>query len=328
MSNDTRPTPAGPEDLFALLWSFAPHRVLTVAGRTGILKRLAARTGTPDEVAADLGLDPLATGKIVRVLHALGVVEADGDRYAVVPALRAMLVEGDDDVSGFLEHSHRLYERWGATLEGWVRTGTVAERPRTADFLRAFADGMRGGAKYLAPRAAAAIGLDGVRTMIDLGGGTGGYARAFCKAAPALHATVVDLEPVAAMGRDEVAHDEFAGRIDFVGGDYFTADPGDRYDLSLLANVIHIEKAADAARLIAHAASLARPGGRVAVVDFAIDDQRRTLLRGTLFAVNMLSHGDTHTDPDIRAWMAAAGLADVQRTDLDDARWVFTGRKA
>ena len=62
-----------------LLWGFAGHRVITVAGRAGILRQLAEKDCTTNEIASELGLDALATGKVVRALTALGVAEAEGE---------------------------------------------------------------------------------------------------------------------------------------------------------------------------------------------------------------------------------------------------------
>jgi hypothetical protein len=95
----------------------------------------------------------------------------------------------------------------------------------------------------------------------------------------------------------------------------------------LLANVLHQEHEARAARLIAKAADALAPGGAVAVVEFAIDDLKREQLLGTLFAINMRSFGDTHPEPVITAWMKTAGLTDIKRIDLDQTRWIITGQK-
>ena len=167
---------------------------------------------------------------------------------------------------------------------------------------------------------------DEPRQLIEKGfamvaaGQTATTVRAVLRSVEATAAEVLGLDDLSDVGAVSYA----AGKLLVADGDSFesVAVTG---DAALAANsVIFAEDIRQAVRELRR---VVRPGGRVAVVDFAIDDQRRTLLRGTLFAVNMMSHGDTHTDPDIRAWMAAAGLVDVRRTDLDDARWVFTGRK-
>ena len=109
------------DQLQRLLWGFAGHRVITVAGRTGVLRLLAEKDHTTSGIASELGLDELAAGKVVRALVALGIAEAEGEQYRAAAGLREFFLPGDRDVVPFLEHSHAMYERWGETLEPWLR---------------------------------------------------------------------------------------------------------------------------------------------------------------------------------------------------------------
>jgi hypothetical protein len=115
--------------------------------------------------------------------------------------------------------------------------------------------------------------------------------------------------------------------IEWIGGDYHETDPGSGYDFVLLANVLHQELAPQAAELVRRAAAALAPGGRVVVIDFAIDDAKQEHPFGTLFAINMRSFGDTWSEPEIRGWMEDAGLSDIERADLGTDRWIITGRK-
>jgi len=310
-------------ELYDRLWDFGKTRVLTVASRTGILTRLAQSAATAEEVAGDLGLDAPATGKIVRALCSLGAVEAEGDRYRVVEELRSHLLPGELDLTPFIDHAHSLYDRWGATLEDWVSTGEQPRTRRSGDQLLKFGQGMFASASLMAPQVIMALnGLSGIRRVLDLGGGIGGYAACFCRAKPDARVTVLDIPEVAELGRQSLSGEE---RIDFVGGDYHETDFGSGYDLVLMANILHIESPDDAAVLVARAAGACAPGGRVAVVDFAIDDDKRENVMGCLFAINMRSFGDTHSEPQIRDWMQAAGINRIETFDLPPAHWMITG---
>ena len=116
--------------------------------------------------------------------------------------------------------------------------------------------------------------------------------------------------------------------VEFRGGDY--ADPAmyeGGFDLVLIANVLHQERADRAAKLVSLGSGSLNPGGRLAVIDFAIDDERRESLVGALFAINMRSFGDTHTAPAIQGWMEAAGLSGFDREDFAGSRWLLTATK-
>ena len=179
----------------------------------------------------------------------------------------------------------------------------------------------------IARRVADHLDIGDARRMLDLGGGFGQYSVALCTLHPGLHATVLDVPEVVEVARRELTGSGFEDRIDFLGGDYHSTEVGGGYDLVLLANILHQEPAPQAAALVRRAAEALGPGGRVAVVDFQIDDEQREHPFGTLFAINMRSFGDTHTEPTIRSWMEAAGLGAITRNDLDPDRWLIVGRR-
>jgi SAM-dependent methyltransferase len=314
------------DDLQRLLWEFARHRVVTVAARTGLLTRLAQLPAAPAEAARELGLDPLATAKVVRALAAMGIVTADGDRFRVVETLAPMFDGGADDLTPFIAHSHSMYEAWGENLEPWLRGEPWGTRDRGPEGVRAFGAAMRAMGSRIAKRVAAHLDLGGARRMLDLGGGLGQYSVALCGLHPGLRSTVLDTPAVVELARSELAGSGLEDRISFLSGDYHTTDVGGGYDLVLLANILHQEPAPQAAALVRRAVDALAPGGRVAVVDFQIDDEQREHPFGTLFAINMRSFGDTHTEPAIRGWMEAAGLATITRTDVDSDRWLIVGR--
>ena len=163
--------------------------------------------------------------------------------------------------------------------------------------------------------------------MLDVGGGFGQYSRALCGRDQQLHATVLDTPEVAKLAVAELAGGPFADRIEFLPGDYLITDYGAGYDLALFANVLHQELADDAAEMVRRGAAALAPGGKVVVVDFAIDDAQHEHVFGALFAINMRSFGDTWPEPTIRGWMEAAGLGEIERTDLGPDRWIIQGRK-
>ena len=316
--------------LYERLWDFAAHRVLTTASKVGLLHRLADSDGpfTVDQLSVDLKLDPLAAGKVVRALCAMGVAKRDGDGYRLVPTLVTSFSGGVEDLAAFVLHVHAMYERWGAQLEDWLRTGQSARRKMTGSDVERFADAMQASASMLAPQLVQALDLSGARRALDLGGGIGAYARVLCEAAgPSLEVTVLDVPDVAELGERRLAGDPLESRIHFRGGDYHETDLGSDYDLVLLANVLHIDPAPRAEALIDRAAAALAPGGRLAIVEFVIDDAQHADLLGCLFAINMRSFGDTHPAPLLSSWMTGAGLAQIERVELPPAHWLIHGSK-
>ncbi len=309
-------------------WSFGIHRVITVAGRVGVLRRLCDSAATPETVAADLDLDPLAAGKVVRALCALGVVAGSGEgEYRVVAGLRPFLSEGEEDLSPFLEHSHHLFDSWGENLEPWLRGESWTTMKRGPEQVRAFGRAMQAMGGHQARRLASALDQEGARRLLDVGGGFGHYASALCQINPGLSAVVLDSPDVAEMAVENQAGTGLQGRITFQGGDYLTSDYGEGFDLVLMANVLHQESEERASRMVALGAQALAPQGRLVLLDFSIDSRQETSVVGALFAINMRSFGDTYPEETLRSWMEAAGLGHCTRTDLGPQRWIIVGRK-
>ncbi len=313
--------------LQGLLWSFAQHRTVTTAAKCGILGRLSQSPATVALISADLGLAPDACDKVVRALVALGVLERTNDTFRLVPDLKPLFVEGPDDLTPFLEHSHRMYENWGENLETWLRSGKWPSREKKPGDALDFAKAMRGIGVQTAQAVVDHINLGGIRSMLDIGGSLGHWAQVICERHPAVQATVFDIPETAAEGRELYRGTHLEGRIEFVGGDYLSDDLGQGFDLILIANVLHQELAEQASHLIRRAALALAPGGRLCIVDFQIDEDRCGPKLGALFAIHMRDFGDTWTEGDISGWMTEAGLISIERTDVGPTRWIITGQR-
>lgn len=314
------------DELQRTLWGFAGQRVITVAGRVGILHALADRASTPDEVATELDLEPMATGKVIRALCAQGLVEAEGDAYRLAAPLLPFFSGDTGDYGPYLEHLHSMYERWGENLEPWLRGEGWNITPRTPEVAASFGAAMRAVSSRIARRVAETVNLEGVDTMLDVGGGWGQYVKAFRAVRPEITATVLDIPQVAQQAPASIVGTEHEGRISWLGGHYLETNYGSGYDLVLLSNILHQEHPPETAEIIRRSAAALAPEGRVVIVDFAIDDDKREHPLGTLFAINMRSFGDTYTEREFRGWMTDAGLADIERQDVGPDRWIISGR--
>ena len=301
-----------------LLWSFAAHRVITVAGRTGMLGALAG----------ELGLARGPVTKMLAALAALGVADCGADgAFGLAAELEPLFGSGGGDFTAFLEHSHDMYTAWGENLEPWVRGAEWSGRRRDAAGIARFGAAMRAMGTAVATRVAGAVDLAASRRLIDLGGGVGQYAEAFCRANPALFAVVVDIPEVARLGRERLAGTELEARIAFEAGDYIEGRSGGGFDLALLANVLHQEPKDRAAAMVARAASELAPGGRLLIVDFTVEGGPATIPVGALFAINMRSRGDTYPESALRDFAAAAGLERFSRTDVGRHRAAWSAWK-
>ncbi|WP_243368506.1 acetylserotonin O-methyltransferase [Fundidesulfovibrio soli] len=272
-------------------------------------------------LAARLGCDARALGMLLDALCAMGLLDKDAEAYSLQGAAARYLVKSSPDYIGFIiRHHHRLMASW-ARLPEAVRTGMPIRRSDSAkeegreDFLM----GMYNLASAIAPGLAKSLDLGGAATLLDLGGGPGTYAAHFCLANPGLRATVYDLPTSEAFAREVAARHGVGDRVGFVAGDYLEDEIPGGFDVAWLSQILHAQTPEECGTIIAKAARALRPGGLLFIHEFLLDDAMDGPLFPALFSLNMLlgtQGGQSYSEGQLRAMLAAAGFTDVTRLDF------------
>jgi predicted O-methyltransferase YrrM len=321
------------DDIHNLARAFLRSRILLTAYELEVFTALGDERKTSAEVAAALGTDARAADRLMNALAVLGLLKKEGGKFANSPAAGRYLVAGKPEYMAGLGHTVNLWDSW-STLTDAVRAGTTAfERPggeageeRTRFFIAA----MHAGGSARAERLVALLELDGVSRVLDVGGGSGAYAMAFVRAREGITATVFDLPRVTPLTRGYVEKAGLSDKVEVVEGDAVGDELPRGYDLVFMSQLLHSNSPAQNEALIANGAASLNAGGRLVIQDFVVDDGRTGPPQAVIFALNMLVNtagGDTYTEAEIRGWMEAAGLADVERVNTDFETTLMIGRK-
>jgi hypothetical protein len=246
-----------------------------VAATLRIADHVAAGVTGVDELAAAAGADPGALHAVLAHLAAKGVFEerAPG-RFALNEAARRLLGSSRFlDLSGI---GGRMAHAWGTMLT-YVRTGKpgyheVFGRPFWDDLaahpaIAADFDALMGPAGHGTPDPHFEItgGWDPVRTVVDVGGGTGTMLAEILRARPALRGTLVDLPGTVARAAATFEAAGVADRVTTAGQSFFDPLPAGA-DLYLLKKVLNDWPEAETVAILRRCAEAARPGGRVVVM--------------------------------------------------------------
>jgi len=263
-------------DLWALTDLCTPWCMHVVA-TLRIADHLADGATDIDNLAAAAGCDAASLARVLRHLTSKGVFEervpgrvalneaAQGLRD---PSLRLGL-----DLAGI---GGRMAHAWGGLLAA-VRTGQSAYsevfgRPFWDDLeahpdLAATFDALMGTPGHGVPDPE--VLLDGrweaIRTVVDVGGGTGALLAEILRARPALRGTLVDLPRTLARSGEIFQAAGVAARVTTIGQSFFDPLPSGA-DLYLLKNVLADWPDREATALLRRCAEAARPDGRVVVV--------------------------------------------------------------
>lgn len=320
------------ERMWEIARGFQASRILLTAVELGLFTALADGPKSSGQIAELLSTNVRATDRLMNALVALHLLRKEGANFFNTEDGSKYLVYGQPQyLGGAMRHTANLWHAW-STLTEAVRQGTkVHRREQPSEWVSPFIAAMHYNAMRRAADVVALINLDKVKTIIDVGGGSGEYAMAFCRAKPGLTATVFDLPEVLELTKEYVARAGLSERVEFVAGDYHERELGGGFDLAWFSAVIHSNSAAQNALLLKRAALALNPGGRVVIQDFVMDENRTRPIHGTFFALNMLVNtdgGDTFTEQEILSWFTEAGLRlESRRESPDNWTTLLTARK-
>jgi 2,7-dihydroxy-5-methyl-1-naphthoate 7-O-methyltransferase len=265
-----------PVDLDALS-DLATPWCLRVVTTLGVADHLAAGVTKLDELAAATHADARSLDAVLAHLVDKGVFEqpAPGE-YALNDAARQLrepgwrLGLGLDGIGGRMTHV------WSGLLDA-VRTGRIpyegifgrpfwADLDANPDVAESFDALMGPGHGTPDPDLGLADGWESVRTVVDVGGGTGGLLAEILRAWPGIRGTLVDLPRTVARSGEVFATAGVTDRVTAVGQSFFDPLPAGA-DLYLLKSVLSDWPDEPAVALLRRCAEAARPDGRVIVLN-------------------------------------------------------------
>jgi SAM-dependent methyltransferase len=312
-----------PDDLQQSINGFRESRALLTAIELDIFSALGDDGADATAAAATIGADPRATEMLLNALVALAVVEKRDGVFRNTPVSSRYLVAGAaHDSRAALLHTANLWARW-TTLTECVKQGTSVTPGRRRDvedeWTTAFIAAMHRNATFRAPQVVAAIGLDGVRRVLDVGGGSGAYSIAFALARPGLSADILDVGGVVPIAERHIMAAGVADRVKTRVGDLRDDDYGSGCDLVFISAICHMLSPDENRTMLRKALAALEPGGRVVIQDFILDPDKTGPKTGALFALNMLvgtRAGSSYSEEEYTEWLRDSGFREIRRVRL------------
>ncbi|MGH7563227.1 MAG: methyltransferase [Gemmatimonadota bacterium] len=267
------------------------------------------------ELAAGAGAHPDALGRLLRHLTARGVFdEPEPDRFALND-LAAVLLDGHStatrrwlDLEGFGGRMDLAFFDLLAT----VRDGRPPESGHKAELPEAiqasYDDVMESQSRAQAGALVAGYDWEGVRQVVDLGGGTGTLLIELLESRPEIRARLVELSGTAERARQVVEEAGLSERCEVIPGDLFEVTPegADVYVLKFVLHSLEDDQAEEALRRCRQA------GGadcRVLVIESTVEPGAdRSQFTAMDLRMLILGHGRERTLDEYAALAGKAGL--------------------
>jgi hypothetical protein len=273
-----------------------------------IAEHLAAGATRIDDLATAAGAHSGSLARVLRHLIAKGLfAEPAPGEFALNDAARMLLdpaIRLGFDLDGI---GGRMARAWSTLLTA-VETGAPAYdevfgRPFWDDlaahpYIAESFDALMGPQGHGTPGADIPLtgGWDAIRTVVDVGGGTGALLAEILRAHPDVHGTLVDLPAT-------VARAEASDRVTAIGQSFFDPLPAGA-DLYLLKKVLDDWPDREATAILARCAEAARPHGRVVVMNGVSESDPPD----PQLLMMVLVGGKDRTMAEFREMAAAAGL--------------------
>jgi len=263
-------------DLWSLSDLSTPWCVHVVA-TLRVADHIAAGHTEISKLAAAAGADRDSLHRVLRHLVSKGLFEEPSPgRFALNDAARGLLDDSMrlgldlDGIGGRMAHA------WGTLLSA-VRTGRPAyheafgrgfweDLDAHADIAASF-DALMGAAGHGAPDPHVLVDpadWKSVKTVVDVGGGTGALLAEILRVHSDVRGTLIDLPRPVAQSAEVFRAAGVADRVTALAQSFFDPLPGGR-DLYILKSVLHDWPDRDATAILRRCAEAARPTGRVVV---------------------------------------------------------------
>lgn len=307
-------------DPYAELTFYQRSAALMAAAKLGVFSALADGPLAPPQVADRIAAPTDTVARLMSALAALDYLAVDGGKFTLNDFSRSFVRDGAGGMLRLAWKEHLFYTLW-SRLDEAVSTGKAllpSFRDRVArDFpsVEKFLLALNDLAGMAAPGVIATGAFNGAATILDLGGGGGGYAAELARALPGARVTLADLPEILPIARGHLERKRIGDRVELVSADFLKDDcglAGRQFDCVFLSHVLHDFDAPIAAAIVHRAARLVRSGGRLVILDVLVPDGGQKNPVEALFDLMMLVEvpgGCSHTVANVTEWMKSAGLA-------------------
>jgi 2-hydroxy-4-(methylsulfanyl)butanoate S-methyltransferase len=268
-------------DISRIAYGFMGSKALFAALNIDLFSHLAGSGKTLETLVNETGVASNRLSTLLAALTAIGLVARRGDTYGNAPASDRYLVRGAPAYFGdyYRFQIDRLIYPALAHLDAGIAGDTqhlafdslagMTGDPEEADaFTRAQHAGSMGPAVMLARN----FDVAEARHLLDVGGGSGAFSIALCQRNPQLRATVLDFPNVIDVAERFVSEAHLGDRIDYIRADAVNGPWPSGQDIILFSYLLSAVAESSFPLLLTKAWEALRPGGRLLIHDFMLDD--------------------------------------------------------
>ncbi|PWG15822.1 methyltransferase [Salibaculum griseiflavum] len=321
--------------IFDIMQGFVASQVLVALVEEGVLQDLLDGSGEPAELAAQRGV---ATDRIRTLLQAgaaLGLlVQRRDGRFGL--ARRGAAILGVPGLTDMIRHNAAFYRdmadpsallrsEGGTELARiWPYVSGSGDTISTAEAAR-YSELMARSQELVAEDTLRAVRLKGVRTLLDVGGGSGVFLAAALRRDRGLRGMLLDLPEVITQAEDRLRRNGLSGRVGLHPGSFRDGALPEGADAISLIRVLYDHDDATVRELLSKSHDALPPGGRLIISEPMAGEARPDRAGDLYFAFYTMAMGTGRARSPARI-VALCEAAGFERAVVAPARRPYVTR--
>ena len=287
------------------------------------------------QIAAAIEGDSTKLKALLYALVVAGLLNVRDGIFSNTDTANRFLVKGS--TKSVVDIHEILLTMWNAALKTAesIRTGLPQAKLNYSDMsqeeLRKFFSGEHPYAVEYGHDLVKRYDFSSYRTLLDVGGGSGGLAIAVTESCPHIKATVVDLPNVIPVTQHYINEAHAGDKVKVVTADVLRDPLPGSYDVAVMNAFIQCLPPEDACCAIKNVGMTINPGGDIYIRGYGIIDDSRIspqkLVGFNLVYINVYDDGQAYTEQEHKDWLEKSGFDGFKRIILEDGSSIIKARK-
>lgn len=288
-----------------------------------------------EQLASAIGGDLSKLKALLYALVVAGFLSEKEGIFSNTNIANSFLVKGS--TSSVVDIHELLSTMWNAALKTAksIRTGLPQAKLNYSDMsqeeLRKFFCGEHPYAVEYGRDLVKRYDFSPYKTLLDVGGGSGGLSIAVTESCPHIQATVIDLPNVTPVTQYYINEEGAGDKVEVVTANVLCDTLPGSYDVAVMNAFIQCLSSDDARCAIKNVGKAINPGGDIYIRGYGIIDNSRIspqkLVGFNLVYINVYDDGQAYTEQEHEDWLEESGFGGFKRTILEDGSSIINARK-
>jgi predicted O-methyltransferase YrrM len=324
-NKQVEPPPCDDRPIWDVWMSVYQLPALTVAEDIGLFAFVAKRPATAREIAESLSLKESAVEALAAVMTSLGFLVQRHGMFSITEVSRYFLLADSPYYWGELLRTFRgrLHTRILEALgqdkppAGQKKGKPIIDQWKTGDLdpdvAKMFTQAMHSHSFPAAMGVVRRGNFEGVKRLLDAGGGSGSFCIAFALRHPEMRFTILELPPVAELAKEYVARYGLQDQIEVCAADMLRDPWPSGHDAVFFSDIFHDWDREGCIYLARRSYEVLPPGGRIYVHEMLLEDTKDGPLTTASYAISMLvtTKGKQFTAKELDDLLRECGFEDV-----------------